>query len=144
MINGIAMKNPFTGNTKGFSLIEIMISMTIVAILGGIATVAILKERTAFHQAACMSNLRQISLGMQLYYNEHDKFPKDGYPDDGNDPLPLSTELADYMPEKKSFLCPEDGDPVRTADFASYDPYYVARKDPYDVDKLLIVFPNHL
>ena len=120
-----------------------MITMTIVAILGGIATVAILRERSSFHQAACMSNLRQISLGMQIYYNEHDKFPKDGYPDDGNDPLPLSAELANYMPEKKSFICPEDDDPVRTVNFASYDPYYVARKDPYDVDKLVIGCPNH-
>jgi len=143
VINGIAMKNPFRGNKEGFSLIEIMITMTIVAIVGGIATVAILKERTSFHQAACMSNLRQISLGMQIYYNEHGKFPQDGYPDDDDDSLPLATELADYIHEKKTFICPEDDDPVRTANFASYDPYYVARKDPYDVDKLVIGCPNH-
>jgi prepilin-type N-terminal cleavage/methylation domain-containing protein len=137
------MKKIFLGDKKGFSLIEIVITMTIVAILGGIATVAILKERTAFHQTACMSNLRQISQGMQIYYNENGKFPKDGYPDDGNDPLPLSTELANYVPEKRVFICPEDNDPVTTANSASYDPYYVARKDPYDVDKLLIGCPHH-
>lgn len=137
------MKNPFTGNKKGFSLIEIMITMTIVAILGGVATVAILRERSSFHQAVCRSNLRQISQGMQIYYNENGKFPQDGYPDDDDDPLPLSTELANYVPVKKTFLCPEDDDPVSTANFASYDPYYVARKDPYDVDKLLIGCPHH-
>jgi prepilin-type N-terminal cleavage/methylation domain-containing protein len=134
--------NHQSGNS-GFSLIEILITMAIVAVLGGIATVAILKERTAFHQAACTSNLRQISLGMQIYYNENGKFPKDGYPDDGNDPLPLSTELANYVTEKKTFICPEDDDPVTTANFASYDPYYVARKDPYDTDKLIIGCPHH-
>ncbi len=128
---------------KGFSLIEIIITMTIVAMLGGITAFVILKERTAFHQTTCMSNLRQISQGMQIYYNENGKFPQDGYPDDGNDPLPLSSELANYVTEKKTFICPEDDDPVRTANFASYDPYYVKRKDPYDTDKLLIGCPNH-
>ncbi|GJQ60100.1 MAG: prepilin-type N-terminal cleavage/methylation domain-containing protein [Candidatus Scalindua sp. AMX11] len=137
------MKKILLCGKNGFSLIEIMITMTIVAVLGGIATVAILKERSAFYQTACMSNLRQISQGMQIYYNENGKFPKDGYPDDGNDPLPLSTELANYVPEKSLFICPEDDDPVTTANFASYDPYYVARKDPDDVDKLLIGCPHH-
>ncbi|MDR4505555.1 MAG: FecR family protein [Candidatus Scalindua sp.] len=47
------------------------------------------------------------------------------------------------MPEKKTFFCPEDDNPVSTASFASYDPYYVARKDPYDVDKLIIGCPHH-
>ncbi|GJQ57535.1 MAG: prepilin-type N-terminal cleavage/methylation domain-containing protein [Candidatus Scalindua sp. AMX11] len=137
------MKKIFTSDKKGFSLIEIMITMTIVAVLGGIATVAILKERSAFHQTACMSNLRQISQAMQIYYNENGKFPKDGYPDDGNDPLPLSTELSNYVSEKSLFICPEDDNPLTTANFASYDPYYVARKDPDDVDKLLIGCPHH-
>ncbi len=137
------MKKLSLGNKKGFSLIEILITIAIISLLGGIATVYILRERTAFHQTACMSNLRQISQGMQIYYNENGKFPKDGYPDDSSDPLPLSSELANYVTEKKVFLCPEDDDPVSTTNFASYDPYYVKRVDPYDTDKLLIGCPNH-
>ncbi len=143
MRDRISMKKVFIGKNRGFSLIEILITIAIIAILGGIATVYILRERTAFHQTVCMSNLRQISQGMQIYYNENGKFPKDGYPDDSSDPLPLSSELANYVTEKKVFLCPEDDDPVSTTNFASYDPYYVKRVDPYDTDKLLIGCPNH-
>jgi hypothetical protein len=70
-------------------------------------------------------------------------FPEDGYPDDANDLFPLSTDLASYINNKSTFVCPEDKDTTSTGNFASYDPYYVSRKNSYDTDELAIGCPRH-
>jgi hypothetical protein len=78
-----------------------------------------------------------------LYYNDYMTFPDDGYPDDGDDLYPLSTDLAGYINNKSTFVCPEDKDITSTANFASYDPYYVARNSSYGTDELAIGCPRH-
>jgi hypothetical protein len=87
--------------------------------------------------------MRSISQALQLYYNDFRIFPDDGYPDDANDTMPLSTELAGYIKNKSTFICPEDNDTTSTGNFASYDPYYVARKASYGSDELAIGCPRH-
>jgi hypothetical protein len=84
-----------------------------------------------------------LSQGLQSYYNDYMTFPEDGYPDDGDDMYPLSTELANYIKDKSTFVCPEDDDTTSTANFASYDPYYVARKGSYDSNELALGCPRH-
>ncbi|MBS1257970.1 MAG: hypothetical protein MAG551_01023 [Candidatus Scalindua arabica] len=80
---------------------------------------------------------------MRLLYNDYMSFPDDGYPDDGDDLYPLSTDFAGYINNKSTFVCPDDQDTTSTGNFASYDPYYVARNGPYDTDELAIGCPRH-
>jgi len=136
-------KQKYKNGNKGFTLIEMLVTIGIVAALAGIGVVAISKIRNSNQQATCVSNLRAISQGLQLYYNDYMSFPDDGYPDDGDDLYPLSTDLAGYINNKSTFVCPEDSDATSTGNFASYDPYYVARKGSYDTDELAIGCPRH-
>jgi prepilin-type N-terminal cleavage/methylation domain-containing protein len=131
------------GRNRGFTLIEILVTMGIIAILAGIGVVTIGKVRGANSQTTCISNLRMLSQGLQSYYNDYMTFPEDGYPDDGDDMYPLSTELANYIKDKSTFICPEDSNTTSTGNFASYDPYYVARKGSYDSNELALGCPRH-
>jgi prepilin-type N-terminal cleavage/methylation domain-containing protein len=131
------------GRNRGFTLIEILVTVGIIAILAGIGVVTIGKVRGANSQTTCISNLRMLSQGLQSYYNDYMTFPEDGYPDDSDDMYPLSTELASYIKDKSTFICPEDSNTTSTGNFASYDPYYVARKGSYDSNELALGCPRH-
>ena len=133
----------YKGRSKGFTLIELLVTIGIIGILAGIAVVTFSKIMGTSQQTTCVNNLRSISQGMQLYYNDFRIFPDDGYPDDADDILPLSKELANYIKDKSTFVCPEDNDTISTGNFASYDPYYVARRDSYGTEELAIGCPRH-
>lgn len=131
------------GRNSGFTLIEILVTVGIIAILAGIGVVTIGKVKGANSQTTCISNLRSLSQGLQSYYNDFMAFPNDGYPDDGDDMYPLSTELASYINDKSTFICPEDSNTTSISNFASYDPYYVSRKGSYDSNELALGCPRH-
>ncbi len=136
-------KQKYKNRNKGFTLIELLVTIGIIGILAGIGIVTVSKIMGTSQQTTCVNNLRSISQGLQLYYNDLRIMPDDGYPDDANDSLPLSTELANYIKDKSTFVCPEDNDTTSTGNFASYDPYYVSRKDSYGTDELAIGCPRH-
>jgi len=133
----------YKGRNRGFTLIELLVTIGIIGVLAGIGVVTVGKIKGTKNQATCISNLRVISQGLQSYYNDLRVFPDDGYPYDANDTLPLSTELAGYITTKSTFICPTDNDPTSISDFASYDPYYVARKGSYGENELAIGCPRH-
>jgi prepilin-type N-terminal cleavage/methylation domain-containing protein len=131
-------------NNKGFTFIELMITMGIVAVLSGIGVVGLSKITATNQQTQCINNLREISQGLQFYHNDIRTFPEDGYPyDKTKDPTPLSTELASYIKVKSVFVCPADEDPASSSNYESYDPYYVARPGSYQNEELVIGCPRH-
>jgi len=133
----------YKDRNKGFTLTELIVTMGVIGILASLGVVGIGKVKGTTRQTTCINNMRSISQALQLYYNDLSIFPDDGYPDDANDPLPLSTELAGYLKDKSTFVCPEDNDTTSTGNFASYDPYYVSRKDSYGTDELAVGCPRH-
>jgi Tfp pilus assembly protein FimT len=136
------LKNRY--NNKGFTITELAITMGIIVTLSGIGVVGLSKLMATNRQTQCVNNLREISQGLQFYHNDLRTFPEDGYPyDKTKDPLPLSTELASYIKVKSIFVCPQDEEATSTSDFASYDPYYVARPDSYQNEELVIGCPRH-
>ena len=62
-------------NERGFTLIELMIVVAIIAILAGILIPNFVNARSQAQTAACESNLRSIATALELYYADNQIYP---------------------------------------------------------------------
>lgn len=97
---------------RGFTLIELMVSMAIIGILAAILVPVTGRMRDASRAAACLSNLRQIGLAFHLYLGEHDdRFPEMATGPTEEDLLrrpSLDEVLLPYAGDGDLFACPAD------------------------------------
>ena len=60
---------------RGFSLVELLVTVAIVGMLVALLLPAAAAAREASRRASCLSNLRQLALALQEYENRHASFP---------------------------------------------------------------------
>ena len=77
---------------RGFTLIELMIVVAIIAVLAGILIPNFVNARAQAQTSACESNLRAIATAMELYYADHQR-----YPDAGTIPEALNSTGVTYL-----------------------------------------------
>ncbi|NQX01438.1 DUF1559 domain-containing protein [bacterium] len=58
-------------SAKGFTLVELLVVITIIVVLAALSTVGVSKVRSAARGATCTSNLRQIGAAMLSYATDH-------------------------------------------------------------------------
>jgi prepilin-type N-terminal cleavage/methylation domain-containing protein/prepilin-type processing-associated H-X9-DG protein len=59
----------------GFSLVELLVVITIIGMLVALLLPAVQAAREAARRATCLNNLHQIGLGLQNYHSVHASFP---------------------------------------------------------------------
>jgi len=70
------MTNAKKCKVKGFTLIELLVVIAIISMLAAILFPVFARARESARRASCLSNLKQIGLGMMMYVQDYDgRFP---------------------------------------------------------------------
>lgn len=127
------IRDPATRRRKlppsGFTLLEILVSIAIVAILISILLPVLGHARDAGYRTVCAGNLRQVGVAYQAYLHDHSRFPKADLSPDwryggveflGDDRVatinsdrPINPYISDRLPTEAGelvglFRCPAD------------------------------------
>ncbi len=64
---------------RGFTLVDVLVTMTVIAILIGILLPSLSSVRETAHQIVCRSNVRQLAIGIAMYAEANaDSIPRTG------------------------------------------------------------------
>jgi len=63
---------PAAGRRAGLTLLEVIVSLAVIAVLVSIAVPALSSARAAAHRAGCLANLRTLGVAVQMYRDDHD------------------------------------------------------------------------
>ncbi len=64
---------------RGFTLIELLVVIAIIGILVALLLPAVQSAREAGRRTHCQSNMRQLGISLQLFYDVHKVFPASGW-----------------------------------------------------------------
>lgn len=96
---------------RAFTLLELLVVISIIALLTGILVPSISKVRAMAKSTVCKSNLHAAAAGFRMYLDEYDDLmpPAARYPSlEINDKKPIAEFLEPFMGGPKSLLCPAD------------------------------------
>lgn len=79
---------PVSPYKKGFTLIELLVVVAIIAILAAILFPVFARARENARRTSCLSNMKQIGLGLMQYLQDHDgRYPHSLLRDSNGDPI---------------------------------------------------------
>ena len=94
---------------SGFTLIELLVVIAIIAILAAILFPVFARARENARRSSCMSNMKQLGLGIMQYTQDYDeRFPA-GLPNGNNwKGIGWAGMINPYVKSAQIFSCPDD------------------------------------
>jgi len=96
---------------RGFTLIEMMIVVAIIAILVAILVPNFMRARAQAQTAACEANLKEIATALELYQTDHQAYPD----------VTALTDVTNTEANLGSYLRQTPIDPVAPTSFYQYE-----------------------
>ncbi|MFP3903341.1 MAG: DUF1559 domain-containing protein [Armatimonadota bacterium] len=128
---------------RGFTLIELLVVIAIIAILAAILFPVFARAREKARQTSCLSNVKQIGLGWQMYIQDYDETVPPYYipnsergpelPDLGSSTTLYWQDLIHpYIKNFQIWVCPSEGTSGEVAYIRSYGGNYSYVFSHYD------------
>jgi prepilin-type N-terminal cleavage/methylation domain-containing protein/prepilin-type processing-associated H-X9-DG protein len=96
---GLVMKR------RGFTLIELLVVIAIIAILAAILFPVFARARENARKTSCLSNQKQLGLGLMMYAQDNDEAMPVGCNSGGNG---WAVSIAPYVKSTQIYTCPSD------------------------------------
>ena len=124
---GLSVRNFSRSELFSFTLIELLVVISVIGILAGLLLPVLSRAREQGRSTACLSNLRQIGLSVQLYVQDNEnKMPRiyDYVKATNGPPLPnpltIEKVLSNYLGNPKILRCPSDDQQLFEETASSY------------------------
>lgn len=93
---------------KGFTLIELLVVIAIIAILAAILFPVFARARENARRSSCLSNMKQIGLGLMMYTQDYDeKYPLYAFKDASLTwKFSWASVIYPYVNSTQVFICP--------------------------------------
>lgn len=121
------MRKRLAGKTVGFTLIKLLVVIAIIAILATILFPVFARARDNARRTGCLSNLKQIGLGVMQYTQDYDEMmPMSNYSPtgvgSGNDGTGFwwMDAVQPYVKSNQLFTCSSRTSTVGSADYTLY------------------------
>jgi prepilin-type N-terminal cleavage/methylation domain-containing protein/prepilin-type processing-associated H-X9-DG protein len=96
---------------RGFTLIELLVVIAIIAILASILFPVFARAREKARQTSCLSNIKQLTLGLNMYAQDYDEMlPRGAFDVDGSwgnaDDTSWRVVVLPYVKNVQIYQCP--------------------------------------
>jgi prepilin-type N-terminal cleavage/methylation domain-containing protein/prepilin-type processing-associated H-X9-DG protein len=108
---------------RAFTLVELLVVIAVIAILAGLAYPAYQRSVGGARAAACLSNLRQLGVGLNAYLGDNNMIMPTlqlGRDSISQDVPVIDNTLDKYVTDKRVFACPADNQNLATTTGTSY------------------------